>query len=505
MKSKTSPGTCKTREALTKTPWDTVGFGYHCSDPESTLSRAPLHRPVEAVASRLKPPTPAQGRKEGPGSRRWRSWPTVLRSAEPDGACGRGVSSAAPYGSVLGAARDRPQLPTRGLAARRLPPAPTLSPEDRPWSLALRELRDVPAPKIPGTPTAQTGVPAASRTGAQRLALGHRSSRARLRFRAEPGRSRSSGCGERPGGLGPAPPRAAGLRVGRGRGPGGSARTRPRRPGRRAQVEVLRGSLDPRPTAGATPSYAGKGLGSGAPPGSPVTARPSLPASGAVGLFQFLSSTLLDYTIRLRHAPAANPAGGPGEICGPRGFGSGPLGPGTEEGGRPATSRSGRCAGRPERGGGSAGPACLPVCRSKAAEAAETRWRPSTRCKQNQTKRGERKSEMALLKMEPRPRGRLSLLLRLLLRQLCFLSFNAPPPLGFSPRNRYPVTPLLFFLTISFPPFPSFLSPLGSSFSILCHRRFSSQFPFWARAPPPVPLGVFCVSGSGSGGDGEAR
>ena len=233
--------------------------------------------------------------------------------------------------------------------------------------------------------------------------------------------------------------------------------------------------------------------------------RPSLPASGAVGLFQFLSSTLLDYTIPLRHAPAANPAGGTGEICWPRGFGSGPLGPGTEEGGRPATSRSGRCAGRPERGGGSAGPACLPVCRSKAAEAAETRWRPSTRCKQNQTKRGERKSEMALLKMEPRPLGRLSFLLRLLLRQLCFLSFNAPPPLGFSPRNRYPITPLLFFLTISFLRFSFFSFP--SRFLLL---HFVSQallfsVPFWARAPPPVSLGVFCVSGSGSGGGGEAR
>lgn len=73
--------------------------------------------------------TPAPGRKEGPGSWRWRSWPAALRSAEPDGACGRGVSSAAPHGLVLGAGRDRPQLPTRGLAARRLPPPPRLCPQ----------------------------------------------------------------------------------------------------------------------------------------------------------------------------------------------------------------------------------------------------------------------------------------------------------------------------------------------------------------------------------------
>lgn len=112
---------------------------------------------------------------------------------------------------------------------------------------------------------------------------------------------------------------------------------------------------------------------------------------------------------------------------------------------------------------------------------------------------------MALLKMEPRPLGRLSFLLRLLLRQLCFLSFNAPPPLGFSPRNRYPITPLLFFLTISFLRFSFFSFP--SRFLLL---HFVSQallfsVPFWARAPPPVSLGVFCVSGSGSGGGGEAR
>lgn len=111
-----------------------------------------------------------------------------------------------------------------------------LFPKEPPIAPEFNPAGDIPAPKIPGTPTAQTGVPAASRTGAQRLALSHRFSRARLRFRAEPGLSRSSGCGDRPGGLGPAPPRAAGLRVGRRRGPGGSARTRPRHPRRRVQV-----------------------------------------------------------------------------------------------------------------------------------------------------------------------------------------------------------------------------------------------------------------------------
>lgn len=288
-----------------------------------------------------------------------------------------------------------------------------------PQNLTPQELRDIPAPKIPGTPTAQTGVPAASRTGAQRLALSHRFSRARLRFRAEPGLSRSSGCGDRPGGLGPAPPRAAGLRVGRRRGPGGSARTRPRHPRRRVQVGGAPWVSRPEAECGRDPQLfweRSRFRQSSRLPGHCAPLPPRLGCSQV--FFQFLSSTLLDYPIPLRHAPAANPAGGTGEIGGPRGFGSGPLGPGAEEGGRPATSRSGGCAGRPERGGGRAGPACLPVCRSKAAEAAETRWRRSTRCKQNQTKRGERKSEMALLKMEPRPLGRLSFLLRLLLGQL---------------------------------------------------------------------------------------
>lgn len=44
-----------------------MGFGYHCSDPESILSRAPLHRPEKAVASRLKPPHSCAGKEGGPG------------------------------------------------------------------------------------------------------------------------------------------------------------------------------------------------------------------------------------------------------------------------------------------------------------------------------------------------------------------------------------------------------------------------------------------------------
>ncbi|XP_026977292.1 uncharacterized protein [Sagmatias obliquidens] len=272
---------------------------------------------------------------------------------------------------------------------------------------------------------------AASQTGAPRLALARLSLRARLRFPAEPDLGRSSGCAqERPGGLGPAPLRAAGLRVGRGRSPGASARTEPRHSRRRAQVRAAH----PGAEGGPGPRLPGKGLFSGLPP--PPSVRPPLLPSGTVCLFRFLSSTLLGSSIPLRHAPTTNAAGElEGSMCLPRGCRRGPrgrlpYGPGTEGGGPPCrqeqrgremrgTSRTGR--GPRQR----PGPASLPICRTKAAEAAELRWRPSTGCKQNQTKRGERKSEMALLKMEPRPLGRLSFLC-LLLRLLRVSSPSTP-------------------------------------------------------------------------------
>lgn len=198
---------------------------------------------------------------------------------------------------------------------------------------------------------------AASQTGAPRLALARLSLRARLRFPAEPDLGRSSGCAqERPGGLGPAPLRAAGLRVGRGRSPGASARTEPRHSRRRAQVRAAH----PGAEGGPGPRLPGKGLFSGLPP--PPSVRPPLLPSGTVCLFRFLSSTLLGSSIPLRHAPTTNAAGElEGSMCLPRGCRRGPrgrlpYGPGTEGGGRLAarSSAGGRCAERPGRGGGRA-------------------------------------------------------------------------------------------------------------------------------------------------------
>lgn len=114
---------------------DTVGFGYHCSDPEPTLSRAPLHRPVEAVASRPKPPHSCAGKEGGPrkpevavlarsaaqrGTRR-RLWPRCLLGRPSRVSAGSWARPAA-----------APDARPRGPASPAAPP--TLSPEDRQWS-----------------------------------------------------------------------------------------------------------------------------------------------------------------------------------------------------------------------------------------------------------------------------------------------------------------------------------------------------------------------------------
>nr|XP_019788720.2 translation initiation factor IF-2-like [Tursiops truncatus] len=292
---------------------------------------------------------------------------------------------------------------------------------------------------------------AASQTGTPRLALARLSLRARLRFPAEPDLGRSSGCAqERPGGLGPAPLRAAGLRVGRGRSPGASARTEPRHSRRRAQVEVFCGPLTPGPKAGRAPGYPGKVYFRASLP-RPACALPSSPRVQFVFFVFFprrfsvppsLCGTRPPPTPRANwRALCACPGGvaaGPGAVSptgrGPRG------GPPCrqEQRGREmrGTSRTGR--GPRQR----PGPASLPICRTKAAEAAELRWRPSTGCKQNQTKRGERKSEMALLKMEPRPLGRLSFLC-LLLRLLRVSSPSTPLSSALLPVISTP-SPLCF-------------------------------------------------------------
>ncbi|XP_029092890.1 uncharacterized protein LOC114903783 [Monodon monoceros] len=327
------------------------------------------------------------------------------------------------------------------------PEPPPIAPEFNPEGAS----RHRPHRKSLGLAPRRPASRAASQTGAPRLALARLSLRARLRFPAEPDLGRSSGCArERPGGLGPAPLRAAGLRVGRGRSPGASARTGPRHSRRRAQVEVLCGPLTSGPKAGRAPSYPGKVYFRASLP-RPACALPSSPRVQFVFFVFFprrfsippsLCGTRPPPTPRANwRALCACPGGvaaGPGAVSP---TGRGPRGRPPcrqEQRGREmrGTSRTGR--GPRQR----PGPASLPICRTKAAEAAELRWRPSTGCKQNQTKRGERKSEMALLKMEPRPLGRLSFLC-LLLGLLCVSSPSTPPSSALLPVISTP-SPLCF-------------------------------------------------------------
>lgn len=188
-------------------------------------------------------------------------------------------------------------------------------------------------------------------------------------------------------------------------------------------------------------------------PPSPAQRAPSPPPLGYSLSFSFsfldASRFLHPFAARAHHQRRGRIGGlyVPAPGVSPRAPGPSPLRAGDRGGGPPCrqeqrgremrgTSRTGR--GPRQR----PGPASLPICRTKAAEAAELRWRPSTGCKQNQTKRGERKSEMALLKMEPRPLGCLSFLC-LLLRLLCVSSPSTPLSSALLPVISTP-SPLCF-------------------------------------------------------------
>lgn len=237
------------------------------------------------------------------------------------------------------------------------PEPPPIAPEFNPEGAS----RHRPHRKSLGLAPRRPASRAASQTGAPRLALARLSLRARLRFPAEPDLGRSSGCArERPGGLGPAPLRAAGLRVGRGRSPGASARTGPRHSRRRAQVEVLCGLLTSGPKAGRAPSYPGKVYFRASLP-RPGCALPSSPRVEFVFFVFFLRRFSIPPSLcgtRPPPTPRANwravcacPGGvaaGPGAVS--------PTGRGPSGGGRRAakSSAGGRCAERPGRGGGRA-------------------------------------------------------------------------------------------------------------------------------------------------------
>ena len=228
------------------------------------------------------------------------------------------------------------------------PEPPPIAPEFNPEGAS----RHRPHRKSLGLAPRRPASRAASQTGAPRLALARLSLRARLRFLAEPDLARSSACArERPGGLGPAPLRAAGLRVGRGRSPGASARTRPRHPRRRAQVEVLCGPLTPGPKAGRAPSYSGK-VYFRAPLPRLACALPSSPPVQFV-FFGFFPRRFSVPPSLCGTRPLPTPRANWRALRAP---GPPPLRAGDRGGGRLAagSSADGRCAERPGRGGGRA-------------------------------------------------------------------------------------------------------------------------------------------------------
>lgn len=158
------------------------------------------------------------------------------------------------------------------------------------------------------------------------------------------------------------------------------------------------------------PAPSRKELFSGAPPRCPpACAPPRLLPKGLICLFQFLSSTLLGSPSPRQHAPAATTVGGTGGLGAALGLRRGPGGcslPARAEleadaprggagagGAREVPAGEGAAPGPAEDARPRPGPPSLPICRTKAAEAAEMCWRLSTACKQNPTESGERKSE----------------------------------------------------------------------------------------------------------------
>ncbi|XP_066886735.1 collagen alpha-2(I) chain-like [Kogia breviceps] len=426
---------------------------------------------------------PAPGRKEErPGSRRRRCWLAAQRGAEPDGGSGRCASLAAAAlarvraGSWAETGRSprrtaslpgvSPRLVPRGSGAasaahlavgcgRRGAGGSSSAGEDVTLSerqcqvqvkkkrrgvrskcnpgrnLTPKELRDTARTVNPWDSHPADGRPEAGAGASFPPGPPEVPGRARPRpfFRLLPGEACRPGPGAASGSRAPGWP---GTQPGRERADEAAPLPPPGAGG-----GALR-AAHPGAEGGPGPQLPGKGLFSGCPP--PPSVRPPLLPSGTACLFRFLSSTLLDSSIPLRHAPTTDPAGElEGSAC-PGGVAAGP-GAASPKGrgprGRPPRRREQR--GRETRGTSRTGrgprqrpgPASLPICRTKAAEAAELRWRPSTGGKQNQTKRGERKSEMALLKMEPRPLGRLSS--SLTSSTFVFLVLQRPPPRLSSP------------------------------------------------------------------------
>lgn len=128
--------------------------------------------------------------------------------------------------------------------------------------------------------------------------------------------------------------------------------------GRRRPTQV-----EAAPSRGPTPRHLGK---------APISGAPSAPSHGLVRPFRFIRRFSVPQPRGRTRPPAATPVGGPRL----RASGPLPFGPGRGWGRGRAGRGWGAGRGRPRP----------PICRTKAAEAAEMRWRRAIGCKQPNTK-----------------------------------------------------------------------------------------------------------------------
>lgn len=135
--------------------------------------------------------------------------------------------------------------------------------------------------------------------------------------------------------------------------------------------------------------------------------------------------------------------------------------------------RAGGHAGSPPSAGSQVprpSPAALPTCPTAVAEAAESRWRLSTACKQNQTKSGERKGEYGAAE-NGASTSRTSFfpfLRGLSLGPFLFSSPLASPLFSFLLVFPTPTAPLLLLLMTSFSPLFLHFFPLSVPLSPFC-------------------------------------